>query len=230
MILKKGLQDKEMKKIFIIGAGGFGRETAWLIERMNSRKQEPEWDIQGFLDDDVKKQGRIISGYPVPGGCGFLETCREEVWAVCAIGSAAVRRKVADRVGNYKNVRFAVLVDPDAVVSSSVSIGEGSIVCAGAVVTVDISIGRHAIVSMACTIGHDAVLKDFVTLYPGAKVSGSVIAGQGVELGAGSQIIQGKRIGKDTIVGAGAVVIRDLPDGCTAVGVPAEPVRRERHA
>lgn len=214
-----------MKKIFIIGAGGFGREVAWLIERINSEEKEPIWEIQGFLDDDAEKHGKAEDGYPVLGGCSFLENCKEEVWAVCAIGAAAARKKVIEKLAKYENIRFAVLLDPQAVVSPLVSIGEGSIVCAGAVVTVDITIGRHVIVSMDCTIGHDAVLEDYVTLYPSANISGCVVVGQGVEVGVGSQVIQGRRIGQNTIVGAGAVVIRDLPGNCTAVGVPAEPVR-----
>lgn len=213
-----------MKKIFIIGAGGFGREVAWLIERINSEGQEPVWEIQGFVDDDVKKHGKTENGYPVIGGCSIFENCMEEVWAVCAIGAAAVRKRVIKNLQKYGNIRFAVLIDPKAVASARVQIGEGSIVCAGAVVTVDITIGRHVIVSMDCTVGHDAVLEDYVTLYPSANISGCTVIGQGVEMGVGSQVIQGKRIGKDTIVGAGAVVIRDLPDACTAVGVPAKPV------
>jgi len=224
--LGKSLAGGNMKKIYIIGAGGFGRETAWLIERINSRGREPVWEIQGFLDDDVNMHGKSKGGYPVLGGCEFFEKCKDEIWAVCAIGAAAVRKKVIEKVAKYKNVKFATLLDPDAEISPSVSMGEGAIICAGSIITVDITIGRHVIININCTVGHDTVLADFVTLYPSVNVSGCVATGKCVEMGVGSQIIQGKTIGQNTIVGAGAVVIRDLPCGCTAVGVPAEIVKR----
>ena len=76
-----------------------------------------------------------------------------------------------------------------------------------------------------CTVGHDAVLESFVTVYPGVNISGCTVIEKGVELGTGSKIIQGKRIGTNTILGSGAVVVRDLPPGCTAVGVPAKPIK-----
>ena len=212
-----------MKKVYIIGAGGFGREVAWLIERINQKK--PEWQLQGFIDDNVQIHGSMEDSYPVLGGCELLEQCGEEVWAVCAIGAAAVRAHVINKVAGFKNVRFATLIDPSVMMSPRVTLGEGSIVCAGTICTVDITIGRHVIINLDCTIGHDAVIEDFVTIYPSVNVSGGAVVEKGVELGTGAQIIQGKKIGSNTIVGAGAVVTKDLPEKCTAVGAPAHPVK-----
>lgn len=212
-----------MKKIYIIGAGGFGREVAWLIERINQTR--PEWQLQGFIDDNVQIHGSMEDFYPVLGGCELLEQCCEEVWAVCAIGAAAVRERVIHKVAGFKNVRFATLIDPSVMMSPSVALGEGAIVCAGTICTVDITIGRHVIINLDCTIGHDVIIEDFVTIYPSVNVSGCAVIERGVELGTGAQIIQGKKIGCETIVGAGAVVIRDLPEKCTAVGAPAQPVK-----
>lgn len=212
-----------MKKIYIIGAGGFGREVAWLIERINS--VAPVWKLCGFIDDNPEKQGKRIDGYPVVGDCNFLRGCGEEVWVVCAIAAAAVRKKVVKRVTECGSARFATLIDPSALYSSSVSIGEGTIICEGTILTVDITIGKHIIIDYASTVGHDAVIKDFVTIYPSVNVSGCCIIEQGVEVGTGTQIIQGKKIGHETIVGAGSVVVKDLPCSCTAVGAPAKPIK-----
>ena len=85
----------------------------------------------------------------------------------------------------------------------------------------DITIGSHVIINLDCTIGHDAVLQDCVTLYPSVNVSGNCTIGECVELGTGMQIIQGRSVVKDTIVGAGAVVVKDLEEKGTYVGVPA---------
>lgn len=214
-----------MEKIYIIGAGGFGREAAWLIERINSI--EPAWDIQGFIDDNAEKQGKHEGKYPVLGGCSLFGLLEEEIWAVCAIGNAAIRSKVIEKVSKYRNVKFATLVDPSVICSHAVSIGEGSIICAGVILTVDITIGRHVIINLDCTIGHDASIKDFVTIYPSVNVSGCVEVGEESELGTGAQVIQGKRIGEKTIVGAGAVVTKNLPGGCTVVGMPAGQIDRK---
>lgn len=212
-----------MKKLYIIGAGGFGREVAWLVERINN--VEPVWELQGFLDDNQEKHGTMEGRHPVVGGCELLGQLKDEAWVVCAVGSAAVRKQIIERVQQYDTVRFATLIDPSVLYSSSVMVGEGSIICAGTILTVDITIGRHVIINLDCTVGHDAQIEDFVTIYPSVNVSGCAIVEQGVELGTGAQIIQGKRIGQETILGAGAVVVKDLPDRCTAVGAPAKVVK-----
>ncbi len=213
-----------MKKIYIIGAGGFGREVAWLIERINHNHKE--WDIQGFLDDNNEKHGQPEGHYRVLGGCDILKECKEEVWAVCAVGSAHVRKKIINRVMQYENVKFATLIDPSVLYSDSVKIGEGTIVCAGCILTVDISIGRHVLINLDCTVGHDAVLEDFVTVYPSVNISGNVFLGANAEVGTGCHIIQGISIGEEAILGAGSVVIRDIPDKCTAVGSPAKVIKQ----
>ena len=123
------------------------------------------------------------------------------------------------------NIKFAILIDPSVVKSDLVEIGEGSIICAHTIITVNIKIGKHVIINLDCTVGHDAVLYDFVTLYPSANISGITEIGPCSELGTGMQIIQGKRIGAYTIVGAGAVVVKDIPDASTAVGNPAKPIK-----
>lgn len=212
-----------MKNLYIIGAGGFGREVAWLVERINYL--EPIWKLQGFLDDDIKKHGLLEGSYPIVGGCDFLRNLDEEAWVICAVGAAAVRKHIIEKIQQYKNVRYATLIDPSVLNSSSVRIGEGSIICAGTILMVDVTIGKHVIINLDCTVGHDSQIEDFVTIYPSVNVSGCVIVGEKAELGTGVQIIQGKRVGRNAILGAGAVVVRDVPAGCTAVGMPAKAVK-----
>ena len=212
-----------MKELYIVGSGGFGREVAWLVKRIN--QQNEEWKLKGFIDDDEKLAGSIIDGYSVIGGTDYFNRIGHESWIVCAVGSASTRKKIINKLERNPNVNFATLIDPSVMLSDSVSIGEGSILCAGTIATVDIHIGKHVIVNLDCTIGHDAIINDFVTIYPSVNVSGNVTVGEESELGTGTQIIQGKKIGKETIVGAGAVVVRNIPDKCTAVGSPAKPIK-----
>lgn len=208
-----------MKKLVIIGVGGFGREVAWLVERIN--KVKPSWELLGFLDDNKKLHVSVCGGYPVLGGLEWIEQ-NNDTYVVCAIGASQTRKKVIDRLNG---VKFATLIDPSVLLSKRVSIGEGSIICAGNILTVDIEIGSHVIINLDCTVGHDADIKDFVTLYPSVNISGNVTLEECVEMGTGSQIIQGIEVEKRTIVGAGAVVVKDLPGDSTAVGIPAKVIR-----
>ena len=210
-----------MKDLYIIGAGGFGREVAWIVERINSIK--PTWNLKGFIDDNETLWGSTEGEYHVFGGCEYLSAL-EDVYAVCAVGSSNVRKKIIEKLKDT-SVKFATLVDPSVLYSNSVMIGEGAIVCAGTIITVDVNIGDHVIVNRDCTIGHDAVIDDFVTIYPSVNVSGNVLIGECSELGTGTQIIQGKKVISNTIIGAGAIVVKDCLESGTYVGSPAKKIK-----
>ncbi len=212
-----------MKKLIIIGASGFGREVAWLVERIN--KVSPEWDLLGFIDDDMTIQHKTINGYKVLGTTNDVEKfC--DAFFICAVGSAKTREKIVQKViSNMSAIRFATLIDPSVEKSDLIEIGEGSLVCAHSILTVNISIGKHVIINLDCTVGHDAVLQDFVTLYPSVNISGKTSIGYACEMGTGAQLIQGKTVGDYSIVGAGAVVVKDVPKKCTVVGNPANPIK-----
>lgn len=210
-----------MKDLYIIGAGGFGREVAWLVERIN--KINPTWNIKGFIDDNESLWGTKEDAYNVVGDCNYLKTLGD-VYAVCAVGSVRGRKLIIDKLKD-SNVKFATVIDPAAIVSNRVEIGEGTIICAGTIITVDIEIGNHVIINLDCTLGHDDVIADYVTVYPSVNISGNVTVGECSELGTGMQIIQGKNIAPNTIVGAGAVVVKDLNESGTYVGSPAKRIK-----
>lgn len=209
-----------MKDLYIIGAGGFGREVAWCVERINDVTST--WKIKGFIDDNEIKWGAKEDEYPVLGGCEYLKQ-QKDAYAVCAVGNAKVRRQIIEKLSN-SDVRFATIVDPSVILSKRVSIGEGTIICAGTITTVDISIGKHVIINLDCTLGHDDIIKDYVTIYPSVNVSGNVLIGERSEIGTGTQIIQGKVIVPDTVIGAGAVVVKDVKEKGTYVGCPAKKI------
>jgi sugar O-acyltransferase (sialic acid O-acetyltransferase NeuD family) len=215
-----------MRDLVLFGTGGLAREVLQIVLDLN--EDAPRWNVLGFLDDNEALHGTAIHDLPVLGGAGWLAD-RPGVQAVVGIGGTATRRKVVRRLQSISGAGFATLVHPLAYVGRRVAVGEGSVLCPGALVTTDIAIGRHVILNLAVTVGHDAVLEDFVTVAPGAHVSGNVRVGEGCDLGTGSTVIQGKAIGAWTIVGAGAVVVKDLPANVTAVGAPAKPIK-EREA
>lgn len=212
-----------MKQLIIVGASGFGREVAWLIERIN--KLEPTWEILGFMDDKDELQGKVINGYKVIGKVPEFQLY-PEAFFICAVGSSMIREKIINNMVSINpNVRFGTVIDPSVEISKFVTIGEGSIICAHNIITVNIEIGSHVIINLDCTVGHDAIIHDYATLYPSVNVSGITTIGRCSEIGTGAQIIQTKSIGDYSIVGAGAIVVDDIPARCVAVGCPAKPIK-----
>lgn len=209
-----------MKNIVIVGAGGFGRELAWLIEDIN--RVNNEWNLLGFVDDNKKVNELVYSGYTVLGDLEWLK--KQAIYVVFGIADPVEKKKAIERLGKTNN-EFPVLIHPNVIHSNSIDIGEGTIICASNILTVDIKIGKHVILNLDCTVGHDAVIKNFTTIYPAVNVSGYVTIEECGSIGTGSAIIQGLTVGANTIVGAGSVVVDDLPDNCTAVGAPARPIK-----
>ncbi len=211
-----------MKDIVIIGAGGFAREVAWLIEDIN--KKEQQWNLLGFIDDNLELQGKEINGYKVIGTIEDYQKMSNEIYSVIAIGNGEIRKKIVEKLSNKK---YGILIHPTALISNSVKIEEGTIICSGNIITVNITIGKHVILNLANTIGHDAILKDFSTICPGVNLSGNTIIGEETTLGTGSAIIQGIKIGDKVVVGAGSVIIRDIPNNCIVVGNPGKIIKGE---
>ncbi len=204
----------------ICGAGGLGREVAWLVGEINAARRR--WDLLGFLDDDPRRHGSSAGGVPVLGDLG--SPLPAGTHAVLAIGDPRARRRAIERL-EARAVALATLVHPGVALSPSVSVGEGSVVMPGVVLTVDIWVGRHVLLSPGCTVGHDTVIGDGSSLMPGVHLAGAVTLGERVFVGMGASVISGITIGSDVVLGAGAVVIDHLPPGVTAVGVPARVIR-----
>ncbi len=213
-----------MKKLYIIGSGGFGREVLWLIERINNL--DKIWEIQGFIDDDKSLCGTIKNDYKVLGDCDYLGDLDEDVYAVISIGSPKIKEKIVNKLSKFSNVHFATLIDPSVLYSDQIKIGEGSIICAGTIITVNIEIGKHVIINLDCTIGHDAIIENYVTILPSVNLSGNTVTKKYTTIGTGTKVIQGVTIGENVMIGAGTVVIRDIENSVTAVGNPARIVKK----
>jgi sugar O-acyltransferase (sialic acid O-acetyltransferase NeuD family) len=211
----------KMKKIAIFGAGGFGREVEWLIDDINQKQST--WEFIGYFDDDFSHVTKTDSGYFL-GGTEKLNEWKEELDIVFAIGNPLVKRTIINRITNAK-LNFPVLIHPSVIMSDKTEIGKGAIICAGNIITVDIKIGEHVILNLCCTVGHDTCIGNYCSFMPTVNISGEVRCGEAVYVGTGVKIINQVEIGDETIIGAGAVVAKSLPAKCTAVGIPAKPLK-----
>jgi sugar O-acyltransferase (sialic acid O-acetyltransferase NeuD family) len=211
------------RPLAIVGAGGLGREVALLISQLNLGGAG--WAVRGFYDDHAPA-APTIGGLPYLGTVADLQATARPLAVAIAVGSSASRAAVVSRLTS-PHLSFPTLVHPQVALrpEQRVALGEGCIIQRGCILTCDISLGRFVLLNLGCTLGHDSVLEDFCSLMPHANVGGAAHLATGVYLGTNATVIHQVRVGAGTTVGAGAVVVRDLPAHCIAVGVPAKAIK-----
>jgi len=207
-----------LSALLIMGAGGFGREVAWLAEQALGLSTSLI-----FLVDDAGFLSPPINGITVQLLAETKPTSAARY--VAAVGDPAVRKRLVDRCDTAGH-KSTSLVHPRAELSRYVELGEGTIICAGAILTTNIVVGRHVQLNLSCTIGHDVEIGDFSTLCPGVHISGNVVIGKGVFIGTGATIINGTSstpliIGDGACIAAGACVTKAVEAGALMAGVPA---------
>jgi sugar O-acyltransferase (sialic acid O-acetyltransferase NeuD family) len=210
-----------MDRIFIYGAGSVGKMAVQIIKDMN--KQSKKWNIIGILDDDKEKWGTEFSGYSVLGGEEYLHKL-DDGKIVIGFSSPKLKKVVSQKI-EQSNLELATLIHPLAWLAEKVKVGEGTIIYPGVCIDVEVQIGKHATINKHATFGHDSTYGDFITISPGVNLGGFLEVGDGCEFGIGASTVQNLNIGEWTTIGAGSVIIKDLPPNCTAVGVPAKPIK-----
>jgi sugar O-acyltransferase (sialic acid O-acetyltransferase NeuD family) len=212
-----------MTDLVIVGTGGLARQLHQLVD--DAVRDGGGWTVVGFLDDDEGLHGGELHGLPVLGGIEWLAD-RSRIDVVVAVGSPSSRRRVvSDVMRSNPQTGFPTVIHPRAWLGDRNEVGEGSVVCAGALLETDLQVGDHVVVNLGASVAHETQVGDFVTIAPGARISGSVTLGEGCDLGTGAAVIQGVEIGPWSVIGAGAVVTADVPSNVTVVGVPAGPVK-----
>jgi len=208
---------KMNKKVYIIGAGGHG-EVIWdTLEEMGI---SPE----GFLDD-AYPEITSVSGKPVLGKVSLVKEL--EGLFVVAIGDNLIRRNIVSKL-NFPDEKYFTVIHPTVFVSKNVKIGAGSMLIAHCVVNTGSIVGRHVILNTSASLDHHNIVEDFVHIAPGVHTGGNVHIKEGAFIGLGASIIPNITISKWSVVGAGSVVIEDVPDYVTVVGVPAKIIKTKK--
>lgn len=212
-----------MKRIVIIGAGGFGREVKMLIDQINYL--EKKYEFIGFYDDNIPK-GSLVNGFKVIGTVDELVQVNYSLEIVISIADPLLKKKIYETLNKNSNLNFPSLIHPNVLIAEDeVVIGYGCVICASNIITVNIIVGNFVLLNLGCTVGHDTKIGDYCSFMPSVNISGDVIIENSVYVGTGAKIINSLTIGNSTIVGAGAVVSKSLPEKCTAVGIPAKPIK-----
>ena len=209
-----------LKKIVIVGAGGFGRETAALICDINKKKSE--WDFLGFIDDNVA--GETVEGYPVLGTVDWLVHMEEKPYVTIAIANSAVREKIAQQLLS-EGFQFPTLIHPTVTIGPAVSIGKGCIICRNVIFTTNIKVRDFCILNLNCTFGHDTELCEYISMMSHTAIAGDVKIGKSCYFGLHCTVINMINIGDHCTFGAGCVVVEDITEPGTYVGVPARKIK-----
>jgi acetyltransferase EpsM len=209
------------QRLVIWGAGGHALVVADIVRR------EQRFQIIGFLDSvNLQRRGEAFGGATVLGGEEQLAALQAQGvrHALIAVGYCGPRMKLAAQA-RAQGLELATAIHPSSVIAGEVTIGDGSVVMAGAVINPAARVGENVVVNTGALVDHGCLIADGVSISPGAVLGGDVRIGIGTFVGIGAVIREKIRIGAGSVIGAGAVVLHDIPDGVVAYGVPARVVR-----
>jgi len=209
------------RRLYLVGAGSFGRELRWWID-FSSAKWEG-FEFSGFIDDVSDP----LKDYPeyAPGVVATTVDFEPDPGdaLVMAIADPRAKLETAQRL-TKKGGRFISFVHHSVILSNHVRLGDGVVICPNAVVSCHAEIGDFGALNLGVTIGHDVKLGAGCTLSAHADVTGHVVLEEGVFLGSHASILPHARVGAFARVGAGTVVLRSVKAGATVMGVPAKQI------
>lgn len=211
-----------MKNIAIYGAGGFGREVACIIDKIN--QESPTWNLIAFFDDDPLLKGKNVSHYaPCIGGIEELNSYLEQLAVVMTIGSPQTVQMLVNKITNPR-VYFPNIIHPNFVIADeqTFQIGRGNIIQRDCKVSCDVTLGDFNLLNGSTAIGHDVTVGSYNTFMPSARISGMTKIGDCNFFGVGSISLQGLKIGNNIKLGAGSVLMTKPKDGFLYLGVPAK--------
>ena len=216
-----------MEDIILIGAGGCMRELVWQIQELN--KETPIWNVIGYVDRVVPENEMNVrvgkQEIPYLGTDDVLLEKKDKTNVAICVGNPHIRKKIVQKLSTNPSIQFPNIILSNTYLCDDVEMGQGCIISMDAKVSTNVKMGNFVFLNTGAMICHDGSIADFVTLSPDVKLAGNVTVEKETEVGIGAKIIQGIKIGENVVIGAGAVVIRNIRNNCTAIGIPARPMK-----
>lgn len=214
-----------MKDIAVFGAGGFGREVANIIRRINGALETPEWNFIGFFDDNKDLKGTRNEYGEILGGMQELNEYDGPLSIAIGVGSPGAVRAIVGNIKN-ENVDFPNLLDPTVLIAdeNNYELGKGNVFCANCIVSIAVKVGDFNSFNNCTVLGHDDVVGSYNSFMPNVNISGGVKIGDGNFFGVKSTVLQYLKIGDNTKIGGMALILRNTKDGCLYMGIPGKKV------
>lgn len=211
------MEFKSKRRLFIIGAGGFGRELEVYLDQIPEKDRD--WRLAGYIDDNSHALDKFPSDYKVLGSVVDFSFKKSD-YVVLAIANNEIKKNVYELLKN--KVTFYTFIDKTAIIGKFVEIGEGCVICPNCIVTSNVKLGLCTILNIGTQIGHDTIIGDFCSFMPNVDIGGETIVSNNVYMGTNSTVINRKKICSNIIIGAGAIVVKDISEEGTYVGNPAK--------
>lgn len=207
-----------MKRLIIVGAGGFAREVFWTA--LDSSSSQSDWSLYGFLSDYPDDLDAYDYPISIIGAIRDYVPTDEDLF-VMAIAEPVDKLRIAKELEG-RGANFITLIHPTAIVRKNSKVGRGCVICPGAMVSCDVSLGNFVTFNAVADVGHDAHIGDGCTLSSYTEVMGHAELGKGVFLGSHASILPKAKVGDFATVGAGSVVLKSVKPRTTVFGVPAK--------
>lgn len=210
-----------MIKTAIYGAGGFGKEVASLLLKIN--EQNPRWNLIGFFDDGIEIGTKISRYGTVLGGIDTLNQWSDSLAVVFAIGSPKILESIVSQIYNSQ-ISFPNIIHPDVFFADkeTLKMGLGNVIVRGCSFSVDVSIGDFNQFNSISALAHDVEVGSFNVFMPLTRVSGDVHIGDLNIFGLNTLILQGLNIGDNKRTGPGSVLLTNPRKEGLYMGNPAK--------
>lgn len=213
--------NESVKKLCIVGTGGFGRETLCCFLDSIGKIEGSLSSVVCFMESDENYVTSEVMGVPVINQSQFNAALYD---VVIGIGDPVKRKLIAESLP--ANTTYRSVIHPSVVMSNWVNIGNGAVVTAGVILTCNITIGDHCHLNLHTTVGHDCTIGDYFTTSPAVNISGNCTFGECVYLGTNAAIKQGINICSNVIVGMGGTVVKNITESGTYIGTPVQKLIR----